>query len=193
MNKKVLIVSGHPNKDSLTSKIAAKYKEGALLAGAEVKEIVVKELKFDPILFQGYKRTEKLEDDIISSQELIAWANHIVFIYPNWWGTYPALFKGFLDKVLWPGFAFQYRNGSSGVDQLLTGKSARVFVTMDTPLWFYNFVQGRPGHRAIKGATLKFCGIRPVKFTTFTPVRNASEKQINSWLEKVYSLGSGLK
>jgi putative NADPH-quinone reductase len=76
---------------------------------------------------------------------------------------------------------------------MLTGKSARVIVTMDTPLWYYNFIQGRPGHRAIKGATLEFCGIRPVKFFTLTPVRNASEIQINKWLKRVYNLGLEVK
>ena len=189
MSKKVLIVLGHPNKDSLSSRIAATYREGAEKGGAEVKEIIVKDLNFNPILFLGYKRKEKLEDDIITSQGTIAWADHLVFIYPNWWGTYPALFKGFIDKVLWPGFAFQYKQNSSGIDRLLTGKSARVIVTMDTPLWYYNLIQGRPGHRAIKGATLKFCGISPVKFFTLTPVRNANEKTINKWLSKVFKLG----
>jgi len=193
MTKKVLIILGHPNKDSLSSRIAAKYKEGAIEGGAEVKEIIVKDLNFNPILFLGYKRIEKLEDDILSSQKLIAWADHLVFIYPNWWGTYPALFKGFIDKVLWPGFAFQYRKNSVKVDKLLTGKTARVFVTMDTPLWYYNLVQGRPGHRAIKGATLKFCGISPVKFMTLTPVRNASEVKLEAWLKRVYKFGLTLK
>jgi putative NADPH-quinone reductase len=189
MRKKVLIVLGHPNKDSLSSRIAAKYKEGAENGGAEVKEIIVKDLNFNPILFLGYKRKEKLEDDILASQEAIGWADHLVFIYPNWWGTYPALFKGFIDKVLWPGFAFQYRKDSSIIERLLIGKSARIIVTMDTPLWYYNLIQGRPGHRAIKGATLKFCGINPVKFLTLTPVRNANETTINKWLSRVFQLG----
>ncbi len=193
MSKRVLIVQGHPNKDSLSSRLAATYKEGAIKGGAEVKEIIVKDLNFNPILFLGYKRKEKLEDDILASQEIIAWADHLVFIYPNWWGTYPALFKGFIDKVLWPGFAFQYRPNSSGIDQLLKGKSARIIVTMDTPMWYYNLIQGRPGHRAMKGATLEFCGIRPVKFLTLTPVRNATEMQVNKWLRKVYQLGLGVK
>lgn len=193
MSKRVLIVQGHPNKDSLSSRIAATYKEGAEAGGAEVDEIIVKDLNFNPILFLGYKRKEKLEDDIVASQKKIAWADHIVFIYPNWWGTYPALFKGFIDKALWPGFAFQYRKDSAGIDKLLTGKSARVIVTMDTPMWYYNLIQGRPGHRAIRGATLMFCGIKPVKFLTLTPVRNAGEKKINTWLEKVYRLGTKIK
>jgi putative NADPH-quinone reductase len=193
MSKRVLIILGHPNKDSLSSRIATTYREGAEKGGAEVKLIIIKDLNFNPILFLGYKRIEKLEDDILASQKLIAWADHLVFIYPNWWGTYPALFKGFIDKVLWPGFAFQYRLDSKGIDQLLKGKSARVIVTMDTPLWYYNLVQGRPGHRAIKGATLKFCGVSPVRFFTLTPVRNAKEKQINKWLSKVYRLGLNVK
>jgi len=193
MSKKVLIIQGHPNKDSTSTRLAEAYKKGAEEGGAEVREIIVKDLNFNPILFLGYKRKEKLEDDILSSQELIAWADHLVFIYPNWWGTYPALFKGFIDKVLWPGFAFSYREDSKGIDQLLKGKSARVIVTMDTPLWYYNLVQGRPGHRAIKGATLEFCGIRPVRFLTLTPVRNAEEKQLATWLEKVYQLGFKVK
>lgn len=193
MVKKVLIIQGHPNEDSLSSRIAARYKEGVESSGAEVKEIIVKKLNFNPILFLGYKRKEKLEDDIISSQQLIAWADHLVFIYPNWWGTYPALFKGFIDKVLWPGFAFQYRENSQGVDKLLKGKSARVIVTMDTPLWYYNLIQGRPGHRAIKGATLEFCGIHPVRFLSLTPVRNATGKKIDKWLKRVYRLGKEIK
>ncbi len=193
MGKKVLIILGHPNKDSLSSRIMAMYKQGAEKAGAEVREIIVKDLNFNPILFLGYKRIEKLEDDIISSQGLIAWADHLVFIYPNWWGTYPALFKGFIDKVLWPGFAFEYISGSRGVKQLLVGKSARIFVTMDTPMWYYSLIQGRPGHRAMKGATLEFCGIKPVRFTTLTPVRNAEEKKIETWLKSVFSLGLKVK
>jgi putative NADPH-quinone reductase len=193
MSKKVLIVQGHPNKDSLSSRISATYKDGAEAGGAEVREIIVKDLNFNPILFLGYKRKEKLEDDILSSQKLIEWADHLVFIYPNWWGTYPALFKGFIDKALWPGFAFQYKPNSAKIDRLLAGKSARVIVTMDTPLWYYNIVQGRPGHRAIKGATLNFCGVHPVRFFTMTPVRNASEDRINQWLKKVNKLGLKVK
>ena len=68
MIKKVLIVQGHPNKDSLSSRIAAKYKEGAEEGGALVKEIIVKDLNFNPILFLGYKRKEKLEGNLLKRE-----------------------------------------------------------------------------------------------------------------------------
>ncbi len=193
MHKKILIVQGHPNKDSLSSRIAVKYREGAESGGAEVKDIVVRDLNFDPTLFPGYRLREKLEDDILNAQQLFSWADHLVFIYPNWWGTYPAIFKGFLDKVLWPGFAFRYRKGSKRVEKLLKGRSARVIVTMDTPVWYYYIFQGRPGHRAVKTATLEFCGISPVSFYTMSPVRNAPEKLVNRWLDKAWQLGKAMK
>jgi NAD(P)H dehydrogenase (quinone) len=193
MSKKVLILQGHPNKDSLTGRIAEQYRKGAEAGGASVKEIIIRDLNFNPTLFPGYKLKEKLEDDILEAQKLITWADHLVFIYPNWWGTYPAIFKGFLDKVLWPGYAFRYRKNTKLVEQLLKGRSARVIVTMDTPLWYYNIFQGRPGHRAVKKATLEFCGIRPVRFFTMTPVRNASERQVGKWLDKTYKLGLGVR
>jgi NAD(P)H dehydrogenase (quinone) len=191
--KKVLIITGHPDFDSLGSRLSEKYKEGAEVAGAEVREIIVRNLSFDPVLFHGYMRQEKLEEDILCSQELISWADHLVLIYPNWWGTYPALLKGFIDKVFWPDFAFRYTNGKLSWDKLLKGKSARVIITMDTPLWYYYLVQGSPGHKAIKRATLEFCGISPVRIISLAPVRNADEKKIESWLEKIYLLGKKIR
>lgn len=189
MSKHILLVLGHPNKDSLSSLILQNYRKGAESAGAEVKQIIVRELDFEPILFKGYKRTEELEEDILHSQRLFNWADHIVFIYPNWWGTYPALFKAFIDKVLWPGFAFAFKPGILNWEKLMRGKSARIFVTMDTPLWYYHIVQGAPGHKAMKQATLRFCGFKPVRIKSLGPVKKATEKKVNRWLENARKLG----
>ncbi len=185
-----MLILGHPNDDSLSHRVMEKYKNGAESTGAEVRKIIVRDLHFEPILFKGYKRTDALEDDIIKSQNDIEWADHVVFIYPNWWGTYPALFKAFIDKALWPGFAFKYKPGVLKWDKLMKGKSARVFVTMDIPLWYYFLVQGAPGHRAMKTATLKFCGFNPVKITTFTPVKKADKTRVDRWLNKVRAIAS---
>jgi putative NADPH-quinone reductase len=190
--KNVLLILGHPNDDSLSHKILAHYRKGAEENGASIKEIIVRNLDFEPILFKGYKRTDALEEDILRSQQDFRWADHIVFIYPNWWGTYPALFKAFIDKVLWPGFAFAFKPGVLKWVKLMKGKSVRIFVTMDTPLWYYHLVQGAPGHKAMKKATLGFCGFHPVKIKSFAPVKKASEKQVNRWLNKVERFGRKL-
>lgn len=191
--KKVLIILGHPNKETFGGSLANSYKQGALNSGAEVKELFLADLSFDPILHLGYKEIQALEPDLIHAQELIKWAEHIVFIYPIWWGTMPALLKGFLDRVFLPGFAFKYRQNSPFWDKYLTGKSARMIVTMDAPAWYNYWINGNAGPKAMKKATLEFCGINPVKVTTIGSVRFLKPDQAKNWLQKTEKLGKELR
>lgn len=113
----------------------------------------------------------------------------MVFVYPIWWGTYPALLKGFFDRVFLPGSTFKYRDNSLFWDKLLTGKTARLITTMDTPLWYYRLAYGSPGHRSIKDSTLKFCGVNPVRITNFSPIKTSDSNKRETWKKKVYKLG----
>ena len=187
--KKILIIQGNPDKTSFCDALAESYKEGALRANADVKEILVREIEFNPNLPSGYKNEVELEQGLIESQELIQWANHLVFVYPTWWGTMPALLKGFIDRVFLPGFGFQYRDDSVWWDKLLKGKSARLIVTMDTPPWYFRLFYGRPGHNAMKKSILKFCGVKPVKISSIGPVKHSKKSKRISWLTQVQKLG----
>ncbi len=193
MSKKVLIILGHPNKETFCGALAESYKKGAIRSGAEVEEIFVLDLKFDPILHLGYQAIQDLEPDLVRAQELIKWAEHIVFVYPTWWATMPALLKGFLDRVLLPGFAFKYRENSSLWDKFLTGKSARLIITMDAPAWYNFLFYGNAGQKAMKRGTLLFCGIKPVRVTTIGSVKMLKPEQLKKWLEKAEKLGEELK
>lgn len=193
MSKKVLIILGHPNKETFCGALAESYKKGAIGSGAEVEEIFVSDLKFDPILHLGYKEIQELEPDLVRAQELIKWAEHIVFVYPTWWATMPALLKGFLDRLLLPGFAFKYRGNSSLWDKFLTGRSARLIITMDAPAWYNFLFYGNAGQKALKRGTLGFCGIKPVKVTTIGSVKTLKPEQLRKWLEKAEKLGENLK
>ncbi len=193
MSKKVLIILGHPNKETFCGALAESYKKGAVRSGAEVEEIFVSELKFDPILHLGYQEIQELEPDLVRAQELIKWAEHIVFVYPTWWATMPALLKGFLDRVLLPGFGFKYRQNSSLWDKFLTGRSARLIITMDAPAWFNFLSYGNAGQKAMKRATLQFCGIKPVRVTTIGSVKMLKPEQLKKWLENAEKLGEDLK
>ena len=150
-----------------------------------MKLINLEELAFDPILHEGYNVIQPLEPDLINAQNSILWAEHIVWIYPNWWGAMPALLKGFIDRVFIPGFAFKYRDNSNLWDKLLGGKSAQLYVTMDSPPWYYRWFTKMPGHKQMKLAILNFCGISPVKISSFGPVKSASDIQIEKWLRAV--------
>lgn len=190
LNKKILIIQGNPNPSSYCSALAMAYYEGAVQEGAEVRIINLHELIFNPNLAFGYSKRTELEPDLLEAQAAIKWADHLVFVYPTWWGTLPALLKGFLDRILLPGFAFKYREGSVLWDKLLSGKTARLIVTTDTPIWYNRFVYGQPGHRAMKIATLQFCGIKPVRITNIGPVKGSTHTTRGKWLKLVARLGN---
>lgn len=186
---KILIINGHPDKESYNYALTASYKKGAKESGAEVQEINIRELSFNPNLEFGYRKLTELEPDLVKAQESIKWADHIVWIYPVWWGSVPAMMKGFLDRVLLPGFAFKKREGSVWWDKYLTGKTSRIICTMDQPTWFYRWMNGRPSHIAMKKLTMNFIGIKKVHITSIGPLRLSKEEFRIKWLRKVEKLG----
>ena len=186
---KILLINGHPDEESYNHALATSYKKGAMASGAEVQEINIGELSFNPNLQFGYRKRIELEPDLIKAQESIKWADHIVWIYPVWWGSVPALMKGFLDRVLLPGFAFKKREGSVWWDKYLTGKTSRIICTMDQPTWFYRWINGRPSHIAMKKLTMNFIGIKKVRITSIGPLRLSTDEFRKKWLRKVEKRG----
>ena len=164
-------------------------KKGADLAGIECKLVHLIDLKFNPILTYGYRKVSELEPDLVMMQQEILAANHLVFVYPNWWSTYPALLKGFIDRVFLPNFSFKYRKNSPFWDKLLKEKSARLLVTLDTPAWYYWLFNKNAGHNSMKIGILGFCGISPVKISTFAPIKSSDDKKRKKWLNEVEILG----
>lgn len=190
--KKVLVVLGHPDGNSLCKALADAYCEGAESAGVEWQRLDLGELKFDPVLWEGYNVIQELEPDLVKAQQMVKWAQHIVFIYPNWWGAMPALMKGFFDRAFLPGFAFKYRDDSPWWDKLLAGRTAHLIVTMDTPAWYYRWIYHRPGHNEMKRTILGFCGIQIKKITEFSMVKDSSPEQRKKWIAKVKKLATNL-
>lgn len=191
--KKIAIINGHPNKESFNLGIAEAYKNGAIEAGAEIKEILIADLNFNPNLQFGYQKRMELEPDLLKAWEMIQWADHLVWIHPVWWGGLPALMKGFIDRLFLPGLAYRYRENSVWWDKLLKGKTAHIITTIDQPGWYYWLMYGRPSVNQLKKSTLEFCGIKPVKVTYLGIIRTSSKEQREIWLKKVRSLGQKLR
>lgn len=181
----VLIINGHPRKGSLTDAFADVYCEAAIQTGAVIRRLELRALSFNPNVEIGTGRYQTTEPDLQQSRDLILWADHIVFIYPTWWGTMPALLKAFLDRTLIAGFAFEEIEGGTGYAPLLRGKSAQLITTMDTPLFVYKWIYKAPGHNAMRRATLQFCGFTMARTLNFGPVRNSTETQRNKWIDTV--------
>jgi NAD(P)H dehydrogenase (quinone) len=186
---RTLIILGHPDKKSFCAKLAEAYENGAREKNGDVVRINLSDLKFDPILRNGYNKIQTLEPDLVEAQRLIKWANHIVFVFPVWWSAPPALLKGFIDRILLPGYGFKYRENSSMWDKLLSGRSSRLIVTSDAPVWWLYLAYFHPAINMMKKATLEFCGISPVSVTSFGSIKNSSAKKKEIFLDKTYRDG----
>lgn len=195
MKKNILLILGHPSENSFCKGLIDAYQKGAENAGASCKILSLSKLNFNANLSDGYKSGEamQLEPDLQASQQLIQWADHLVLAYPNWWGFMPALTKGFIDRVFLPGFAFKYQSGKLFPEKLLTGKSIRLLVTMDTPKFWFYLVYRAAQYQILKETIFKFVGIDPVRFSTFGFVRKSTDQQRNAWLKKVEQLGRQFK
>ncbi len=188
--KKVLIINGHPDKESFNWALAESYKKGAISGSARVETINLSELQFDPNLKYGYRIPYALESDLEMAIKKIKEAEHLVWVFPMWWYGIPALLKGFIDRTFLPGITFKYQKGKLFPDKLLKGKTARIIVTADTVSWYNSLVMKNPAINQFKKGVLEFCGVKPVKVTYLAAVKDSTEKQRDQWLTKVNLLGA---
>ncbi|MDR0228456.1 MAG: NAD(P)H-dependent oxidoreductase [Flavobacteriaceae bacterium] len=191
--KKIVVINGHPNAESFNFGIAQAYVKGAKASGAEVRELVIANMTFNPNLQYGYQKRMELEPDLLAAFEDIKWADHLVWVHPVWWGGLPALLKGFIDRLFLPGFTYQYRPNSMLWDKLLKGKTAHIITSLDQPGWYYRLMYGRPSVNQLKKSTLEFCGVSPVKVTYIGIIKDSKESQRVKWLQQVERLGSQTK
>ena len=195
MAKKIVLILGHPSENSFCKSLLDSYQYGAESAGAICKTIYIAKLRFNINLPDGYRtgQTMQLEDDLIAAQLLIKWADHVVMAFPNWWGSMPAIAKGFIDRLFLPGFAFKNHSGKTFPEQLLKGKSIRVLVTMDTPKFWFYLVHRASLYVILKKVVFGYVGFNPVSFSTFGFMRKSTSRRRNKWLAKVQKFGIQLK
>jgi putative NADPH-quinone reductase len=186
--KKIVVLLGHPNKNAtLSSELAGIYEAAAKASGHEVKRFNLADIRFDPILHQGYKAIQELEPDLKQLQEAIVWCDHLVIVYPNWWSSMPALLKGLFDRMWLPGFAFNMRKNKQGTPTLgwhrrLKGKSARVIVLSGNHPMLVRLIFGDFSNE-IRNAILRFAGFR-TRMTHVGPTDRAPEWKKNEWRRK---------
>ena len=194
MPRRVLIIVGHPddNPKRLCRALADGYADGARSAGHHVRRIDIASIDF-PLLrtkeeFGKGTMPPALED----ATQAIEGAEHIVFVFPLWLGTMPALLKGFLEQVMRPGVAFAYPEPGKGgfAKTLLKGRSARVVVTMGMPAFFYRFWYFGHGIAGMRRNILNFVGISPVRETLYGLVEGAGDDKRKQWIAEMRRLGT---
>jgi len=145
--KKILLLLGHPDKSGFCGALADAYEAGAHEGGHTIERLNLGDMQFDPILHKGYREIQPLEPDLIKFQQLVAWADHFVIIYPVWWVGMPALLKGLFDRAWLPGSAFRYIKTKTGAHtifwhRLFRGKTARTILASGTAPLLVRFLPG---------------------------------------------------
>ncbi len=185
----VLVIVGHPNPNSFNHALAAAYVEGAARTGATVERIDLHTLDFDLSLRGGHDADQPLEPDLVEARAAIDRAEHVVVVFPVWWGGMPALMKGFVDRIFLPGWAFKYTDGPFP-ERLMAGKSARLVTTMDAPVWYYSTVYGRTVHRSAISSWLKYVGFGPVRQSVVYALRELDARAREAWLDRLREAGA---
>ncbi|MGR7814395.1 NAD(P)H-dependent oxidoreductase [Lacinutrix undariae] len=191
--KKILIINGHPDTESFNYGISSAYVKGVEKTDAIISQINITELEFNPNLKFGYRKRMELEPDLILAIEKIKKADHIVWVFPMWWYSYPAIMKGFIDRIFLPGITYQPIEGKALPEKLLKGKSARLIITADTPKWYDFLIMKSPAINQFKKGTLEFCGVSPVRITYIASIKNSTLGFREKWLKKVTLLGESGK
>lgn len=192
MPRKIFVILGHPDPDParLCRALAKAYAEGAREAGHSVREIDLAALDVPLVRSRAEFERGELPESLREAAEAVVWADHLVFVFPLWLGTMPALLKAFLEQVMRPGVAFAYPENGGLPRKLLAGRSARVIVTMGMPAFVYRFWFLGHGLAGMRRNILGFVGLKPVRETLFGMVEAGGDEKRRKWIDEIRRLGA---
>ncbi len=186
---KVLVLLAHPSPGSFNHAIAAAASEEIRALGHEVLFHDLCEEGFDPLLPAGeMPRDASLPEPVERHCRELRECGGIVIVHPNWWGQPPAILKGWVDRVIRPGVAYEFLEGDGGEGVprgLLAGKRAVVFNTSNTPRQREREVFGDPLELLWKNCIFSLCGIDDVRRTMFGVIVTSTAGERKGWLEEV--------
>ncbi|WP_439122500.1 NAD(P)H-dependent oxidoreductase [Marivita sp.] len=192
MAQRIFILNGHPGPSSITRQAMDRYAKAARDAGHEVRLSQLHDLNFDPDRGKaGYDNPKPLEPALEEALSNLEWCTHFVLAFPLWWGSFPAKLKGWIDRVFAIGRTFTTRETTPiGLPKpLLTGRTARVVITSDTPRSFLWLAYKDAIRHQIKGQVLGFVGFKPIKFTFFSSASDPKPGSVDKLLSKMDKLG----
>jgi putative NADPH-quinone reductase len=188
----VLVVLAHPDAGSLNHAIA-NTAAGALerLGHAVVSHDLYAE-RFDPVLPPAeIARDAALDVSVQAHCDHLANADGIVIVHPDWWGQPPAILKGWIDRVMRPGVAYEFREGDGGEGVpvgLLRARAAVVFNTSNTPAERERSAFGDPLDALWKRCIFELCGVSDVRRRMFGVVVTSTPEERRGWLREVEAM-----
>ncbi len=187
--KHILVIQGHPDSTEphLCHALATSYTSGAEEAGHLVRKIEVATLDFALLRSQKDFEEGAVPASLKLFQADLLWAEHIVVFFPLWAGDMPALLKGFFEQLLRPSFT----GGSLSFfdKKILSGRSARVVVTMGMPAVIYRWYFRAHSVKSLERNLLGIVGIAPVQETLIGMTKDMKDVDAKKWFKKLETLG----
>jgi len=185
----ISVILAHPDPQSFNHAIAQTVAEALSANGHKVFFHDLYEEKFDPLLPSGeILKDAALPSDIKQHCEEIAKADGIIIVHPNWWGQPPAILKGWIDRVIRPGVAYEFLEGDSGEGVprgLLKAKAALVYNTSNTESQREKDIFGDPLETIWKNCIFDLCGVTNFHRRMFNVVVTSMEEQRKNWLDSI--------
>jgi NAD(P)H dehydrogenase (quinone) len=194
---RTLVIVGHPFPGSLCHAIAERYRAGAESAGVEVDVLDLATTAFEAfppsrsaLVARDDAELAELDPIVSGLIARVRRADHLVLVHPVWWGGVPAVVKAFIDRVFVLGVAYEPGPSVLRWRPLLTGRTARLIVTMDVPVWFHRLRYRSASEHALRTALLWFSGVAPTRVTRLGRVATSSPERIAAFLDRVERLGA---
>ena len=181
----VLIILGHPDKKSFNHAIAQTCISQIETNGHCTLFHDLYAENFKPLLHIANEKYEmQIDNQLKAHCDNLINSDGIIIIHPNWWGQPPAIIKGWLDRVLLPGIAYDFVENKKGENipiGLLKAQRAIVFNSSNSP---YE-KKSDPLKSIWKNSVFNFCGVNKIEHRNFCLVKNSDENQRNQWLNEV--------
>lgn len=193
---KTLIVYNHPHEGSFCSAIREAVENGLKTGGHEYKVIDLDKDGFDPVMrpkdLKAFVTAGKIGEDgledvdplVLRYMKMLRWAEQIVMIFPIWWMTTPAMTKGFIDKVIFPGIVYKMEGGKL-ISMLSSLKQVTIITTMNTPSEVYHDVFGNSLEGSLIKGTFNQIGIHDIRWISLNMVKQCGDEKRWVWLDEI--------
>jgi NAD(P)H dehydrogenase (quinone) len=189
---KVAIVFNHPYEGSYCNAVLNSVIKGLSDGGHTVDLLHLDNDNFDPVMrardLKAFKDGEPCDPQVITYRERLANAEHLIFIFPVWWELMPAMTKGFIDKVIFPGVAYDYDHSGrypKMVKRFHQLNGVTVVTTMNTPSLVYRLVFGNAIKKALFTGTFWKMGYKNRKWISLNMIKFVKEEKRIKWLKKL--------
>ena len=187
----VVIVFNHPYEGSFCNAILDSVMKGLESANHDIDLIHLDKDGFNPVMtsedLKAFRDKKPIDTKVLEYKSRLEKADRLIIIFPIWWELMPALTKGFIDKVIFPGIAFDYTNKSNTRMKPLLNKLKGVTIisTMNTPKVLYRLVFGNAIQKALLRGTFWKLAYSNRKWISFNMVKSVSQQKRENWLSKL--------